>query len=175
MLIFKSILLILAIVFIYIVGKKSINTLVNRIGQERHVPLERVYYVKKVIIGMWGILTAVALSVVAGWGYSDIGLFMGSIFAVIGVALFAQWSILSNITASIIVFFFFPYGVGSYVKILDSENSVEGTIESITLFHVILRGTENEIYTYPNTLVFQKTVTIINPARNKKEIPDNEE
>ena len=102
----------------------------------------------------------IAVGIFVGIGYKDLGVFFGSIFAVIGVALFAQWSILSNVTASIIVFFFFPYRVGDNVKILDGENSVEGVINEISLFHVILMDVDGLTITYPNALVFQKAVKI---------------
>ena len=99
------------------------------------------------------------MGVITGFGYEDVGLIFTSLFAVLGVALFAQWSILSNVTASVIVFFFFPYHVGDHVRIVDGEDSIEGIIEEITLFHVILKF-EDKIATYPNSLVFQKAVVI---------------
>src|SRR5699024_5955785 len=49
--------------------------------------------------------------------FQDLGLFLSSIFAVIGIAFFAQWSILSNITSGIIMFFTFPYKIGDFIKI----------------------------------------------------------
>lgn len=147
---------------VFYLGKKYIARLVQRIGREKNIPFNRIQYVNTVLILVWTIISLIALGVVIGIGYDDVGLFFGSIFAVIGVALFAQWSILSNITASIIVFFFFPYRVGDYVTIIDGEDSVQGTIREITLFHVILIENENEknIITYPNAMVFQKAVKI---------------
>ena len=75
-----------------------------------------------------------------------------------GVALFAQWSILSNITASMIIFFGFPYRVGDRIKILDKDDDMSGIIEEISMFHVILRREDGNIVTYPNTLILQKAV-----------------
>jgi small-conductance mechanosensitive channel len=45
------------------------------------------------------------------------------------------------------------------VKVIDGENTIEGIILEITLFHVILKFEETHI-TYPNSLVFQKAVVI---------------
>lgn len=159
----KTLILTTIIIAVFYLGKKYIARLVQRIGREKNITLNRIQYVNTVLILVWTIISLIALGVVIGIGYDDVGLFFGSIFAVIGVALFAQWSILSNITASIIVFFFFPYRVGDYVSIVDGENSVQGTIREITLFHVILIENENEknIITYPNAMVFQKAVKII--------------
>lgn len=158
----KTLILTAIIVITFYLGKKYIARLVQRIGHEKNITLSRIQYVNTVLILVWTMTSLIVLSIVIGIGYDDVGLFFGSMFAIIGVALFAQWSILSNITASIIVFFFFPYKVGDYVNIVDGENSVEGTIREITLFHVILIGSEDEknIITYPNAMVFQKAVKI---------------
>ena len=83
-----------------------------------------------------------------------------SIFAVLGVALFAQWSILSNVTASLIIFFFFPYRVGDTIRIQDDKEILEGCIQEITLFHLLIKRSEGDIISYPNSLVFQKAIII---------------
>ena len=52
--------------------------------------------------------TVLGLIMVWGVQIKDLGLVFSSVFAVIGVGFFAQWSILSNITSGIIMFFTFP-------------------------------------------------------------------
>jgi small-conductance mechanosensitive channel len=144
---------------IYLFVKAMIKRLVQKIGREKRIALRRVQYVQFILTGFWTIVTLAILGVITGFSYKDVGLIFTSIFAVLGVALFAQWSILSNVTASVIVFFFFPYHVGDHVKVIDGENTIEGIIVEITLFHVILSHEETHI-TYPNSLVFQKAVVI---------------
>jgi small-conductance mechanosensitive channel len=143
----------------YFVVKSMIKRLVRKIGQEKRIALRRVQYVQFILTGFWTIVTLAILGVITGFSYKDVGLIFTSIFAVLGVALFAQWSILSNVTASVIVFFFFPYHVGDHVKVIDGEDTIEGIILEITLFHVILKFEDTHI-TYPNSLVFQKAVVI---------------
>ena len=141
----------------YFVVKSMIKRLVRKIGREKRIAVRRVQYVQFILTGFWTIVTLAILGVVTGFNYQDVGLIFTSIFAVLGVALFAQWSILSNVTASVIVFF--PYHVGDHVKVIDGENTIEGIIHEITLFHVILKF-EETLITYPNSLVFQKAVVI---------------
>jgi small-conductance mechanosensitive channel len=143
----------------YFVVKSMIKRLVRKIGLEKRIALRRVQYVQFILTGFWTIVTLAIVGVITGFSYKDVGLIFTSIFAVLGVALFAQWSILSNVTASVIVFFFFPYHVGDHVKVIDGENTIEGIILEITLFHVILSFEKTHI-TYPNSLVFQKAVVI---------------
>lgn len=160
MLHFEAIAFTVLIILAYVIGKNNITRLVSRIGQERHIASQRINYVNTVLKLAFTFITVIAAGAIIGSSYEDLGLFFGSIFAFLGVALFAQWSILSNVTSSIIVFFFFPYRVGDYVRILDGENSVAGEIKEISLFHVILISSENTLTTFPNSLVFQRAVVI---------------
>mgnify|MGYP003631947115 FL=1 len=118
------------------------------------------------------IIAVVALTLVWSVNYKDLGVLLSSVFAVIGVALFAQWSILSNITAGVIIFFSFPFKIGNTIRILDKElidpNSTEldsFVIEDIRAFHLHLRRNNGEILTYPNNLVLQKGVILISTYR----------
>ena len=97
------------------------------------------------------------------WGVDPHNLLvaLSSIFAVIGVALFAQWSMLSNITAGIIIFYTTPFKIGDYIRIVDKDIPFDAKVEDILAFHTHLRTKEGEIVSYPNSLFFQKGVMIL--------------
>lgn len=105
------------------------------------------------------------------WGvnFKDIGLMFSSIFAIIGVAMFATWSILSNITAGIILFFSFPFKIGDRIRIMDNDLPDEADILDIKAFHIYLRKDNGELVTYPNNLLLQKGVALI----EKNSVTDN--
>jgi len=159
-LIYEKILVVVAILVVMTLLRKAVARFVSRKSVEKQVGAKRTLYVIKtldLLLAGLGILLALSF---LGIGMGDLGIFLGSMVALLGVGLFAQWSILSNVTASIIVFFFFPYRIGDHVKILDSENTVEGTIQEIALFHVILSDKDHNTVTFPNSMVFQKAVVI---------------
>ncbi|MBD0776188.1 mechanosensitive ion channel [Maribacter sp. ANRC-HE7] len=116
--------------------------------------------IKYVSIGLLAIGIG-ALTFIWGVNFKEIGLLLSSVFAVIGVALFASWSILSNITAGIILFFSFPFKIGDRIRILDSDFPEEADILDIKAFHVYLRKDNGELVTYPNSLLLQKGVALI--------------
>lgn len=103
------------------------------------------------------------IMVIIIWGVDPRNLLvaLSSIFAVIGVAMFAQWSLLSNITAGIIIFFTSTFRVGDYIRILDKDMPFDAVVEDILSFHTLLKTQEGEIISYPNSLFFQKGVSII--------------
>lgn len=108
-----------------------------------------------------------------GIEYHQLTVFLSSVFAVIGIALFAQWSILSNITASLIIFFAFPYRVGDRIKVVDKDDDISGIVEEISLFHVIIRR-EGDLITYPNTLILQKAVIKLPQSKQQNTIESSE-
>lgn len=107
------------------------------------------------------IITIFVSMLIWGMDYTDVALIFSSTFAVIGVAFFAIWSVLSNITAGIILFIYFPYKIGDKVKINDKDFPIEAIIEDIKAFQIHLRTEENELITYPNNLFLQKPISLI--------------
>lgn len=97
------------------------------------------------------------------WGVDPHNLLvtLSSVFAVIGVAMFAQWSILSNITAGIIIFFTTPFRIGDYIRLMDKDFAFDAHVEDIFTFHTILKTKEGEVISYPNSLFFQKGVMLV--------------
>ena len=100
-------------------------------------------------------------SFILGADFGDIAVVFSSVFAVIGIALFAIWSILSNVTSGVIMFFSFPYKVGDKIKIHDKDYPIEAIIVDIRAFQLILREDNGDLVTYPNNLILQKAVTLI--------------
>jgi small-conductance mechanosensitive channel len=91
---------------------------------------------------------------------------------VIGVAFFAQWSVLSNITSGIILLFSFPFKIGDTIRIHDKDFPIEGEIEDIRTFHTLLRTRDGEIITYPNNLLLQKGISIVRVEYDDREFTD---
>ena len=74
-------------------------------------------------------ITAVIL-LTAVWGFkqNEIALFATSILTALGIAFFAQWSLLSNITSSILIFFNHPLKLGDSIKVLHKDYHFDGEV-----------------------------------------------
>jgi len=132
--------------------------MIIRIARKKEVPTERVFYIQKVFEVLFALAGLVAIAFIWSVDFKGFSVFASSIFAIVGVALFAQWSILSNVTASIIIFFNFPARVGDTIRIIDGDNSVEGKIREISLFQTELNDQDGNLIIYPNNLLLQKPV-----------------
>ncbi|PVW13891.1 mechanosensitive ion channel family protein [Marixanthomonas spongiae] len=129
---------------------KKFERLEHRTGLiVKHVNFSSIFFIALFLIIIWGVQI------------KDLGLVLSSVFAVIGVGFFAQWSILSNITSGVIMFFTFPYKIGDYIKIHDNDFPYEGMIEDIKSFHVMVRTKDKGLITYPNSMMLQKGVSVI--------------
>jgi len=121
----------------------------------------RTNQVVRVILTSINLIFFISLIIIWGVDPHNLLVALSSIFAVIGVAFFAQWSILSNITAGIIIFFTSQFHIGDYIRIMDKDMPLDAHVEDILSFHTLLRTREGEVISYPNSLFFQKGVTII--------------
>jgi len=100
--------------------------------------------------------------IIAIWGVEQTKLlaFITSVLTVVGIALFAQWSILSNITSALIIFINHPVKLGESVTIMDKDFDIQGQVSDIGLFYVTMKTDTNEKIMIPNNVFLQKATKI---------------
>ncbi|RNC86469.1 MAG: mechanosensitive ion channel family protein [Winogradskyella sp.] len=151
----------LLLLALFIIVRGIIVLTVKRIGRKSGTSEARAKLVGRYITYALLLIALLVEAFVIGINVHDITLLFSSIFAVLGIALFAIWSILSNVTSGVIMFFSFPYKVGDKIKIHDKDYPVEAIIEDIRAFQLILREDNGDLVTYPNNLILQKAVTLL--------------
>jgi small-conductance mechanosensitive channel len=149
--------LFIAILLLRLIVSKLVRSFAKRSQRIEH----RTRLVIKYIHLLINILAVIALTIIWGVQTKDIFITLSSIATVVGVAMFAQWSILSNITSGIILFFSFPYKIGDLIFIHDKDFPIEAEIEDIGAFHVYLKTKKGEMIVYPNNLMLQKGISIL--------------
>jgi MscS family membrane protein len=148
----------LVLIVAFFIVKKIIAKLIrNHAIKLMHTKAGVTYVIKLANFGL--ILIFITLIAIV-WEISFRGLsvYFASFFTIVGVAFFASWSILSNVTAYAILFFYFPFKIGSKIKIIDGDNSVEGKVDDITIFFISIKLASGEIVTYPNNVALQKAI-----------------
>lgn len=151
----------IAIIVLLVIFQVILKTATHKVGKRTEINITRTRLMFKYINILVLIISFFLFSYVWGMGLGELSLIFSSTFAVIGVALFAIWSILSNVTSGIIMFFSFPYRIGDKIKIHDKDMPIEAVIEDIRAFHLHLRNDDGELTTYPNNLILQKAVTLV--------------
>lgn len=149
------------LLLLVILLRLMISKLVRRFAKSSEIIEHRTNLVIKYIHLLINILAIISFVIIWGVQTKDIFIAVSSFTTVVGVAMFAQWSILSNITSGIILFFSFPFKIGDIIKIHDKDFPIEAEIEDIRAFHVYLKTKDGEMITYPNSLLLQKGISII--------------
>jgi small-conductance mechanosensitive channel len=168
----KQIIISIAIVIFVFVLRFFIAKLIRKYAQTTAIIEHRTNLVIKYINILITILSIVGFIIVWGVERKDILLTFSSVATIIGVTMFAQWSILSNVTSGVILFFFFPFKIGDIIKIHDKDFPIQAEILDISAFHVDLKTSEGELITYPNNLLLQKGISIIKTNIEDKNFED---
>ncbi|HCG8433701.1 TPA: mechanosensitive ion channel family protein [Vibrio parahaemolyticus] len=155
----------------YRILKRIVNRAILNLATSKGVKKARLSFIQRCFNVALLFLTASVFAIITGIGYGDVSLFLSSIFAVLGVAFIAQWSILSNITASFLIFFVFPYRVGDRIKVVDKDEDISGEIQEISMFHVLIKHDNGNLITYPNNQILQKAVLKLAKEKAKPEEP----
>jgi len=140
--------------------KFVVKKVVSKYGRLIQIHEIRIGLVNQVLAILLNITFVFIIAMI--WGVESGNLLVGlsSVFAFIGVALFAQWSVLSNVTAGLIMFFSAPFRIGDHINIIDKDIPITATIEHIQSFYTHIRTDDNELIVIPNNVFLQKIVSI---------------
>ncbi|MFY8273484.1 mechanosensitive ion channel domain-containing protein [Pseudoalteromonas sp. SSDWG2] len=148
-------------IFARLLVKLFNKTIRGRVDPHRK---QRAQFLLKLLLAF--VLTCVLL---VFWGIELRGLLVigSSLFAMLGVALFAGWSLLSNLTSFLLMFVQNDCRVGYWVKVIDGANFIEGRIVEMGFMNVVLEHIDGHKVLYPNNLFVTRPVMVLNKPPQK--------
>lgn len=154
--IFETAIVLVFLILVKIIARNSINRILSKFdfGIERK-------RISHKIVNLF--ITLFALIFLAGiWNIdrSQLMVFITSTITLVGVGFIAQWSILANVTSSLILFFNHPMKLGQEIQILDKEYDINGTLVDISFFFLYIKTDDGETITIPNSVVLSKVIKI---------------
>lgn len=156
----------LSVIIIYFIVKKICFKIINKTLLIRNLLKSRGIIIKKALNVVFILFFFTLLSLIWGVDQSQLAVFIGSVLTIVGVAFFAQWSLLSNITSGIILFFNHPVRINDSIVLLEGKDYIiEGKVKDIGLFFISLETEQGEELTLPNNIFIQKSM------KKKKEAP----
>lgn len=117
--------------------------------------------INRLLSALMYLILAVALAAIWGVDQGEILIFATSVITVLGVAFFAEMSILSNVTACLVLFFQHPVKLGDRIRVFDGEQWVEGELMDITYFFVFIRTDEQGTISVPNATLLKNAFHIV--------------
>lgn len=155
--IIESIVIIILGIFLKVMITNSLRKIRIKFGFQK----TRVIIINRIITF---ILYATAIVIIAFiWGVDEkqLMVYISSFLTILGIAFFAQWSILSNITAGLILYINYPVKIGNSITVLEKDNNISGEIKDIGAFFITLKTKEGELITMPNAMILQKNILYI--------------
>ncbi len=151
-----------SIVFgVFFILKLITQLVIKAIGKSKKILIGRAKLVARYFTMTLLFIALLIIGFIFGVKLEDIVVLFSSVFAILGITLFASWSILSNVTSGIIMFFSFPYKIGDKIRIHDKDLEIVAIIEDIKSYQVHLRLDNGDLMTYPNSMLLQKAVTLV--------------
>lgn len=142
----------------YLVLRYSITKVAEKVSRKLQYQRVRIKVVKKLINFILFSVNFGFFIIIWGVDQSELIIFISSVLTILGVILFAQWSLLSNITATIIIFFYHSAKIDDTITVFDNDYPIEGRISDIGVFFIIITTTEGEKITIPSNLFMQKMI-----------------
>ena len=155
--IIETIILLLLLIGVRFFTQRAIKKLAIHL----HVTIERRRVITRVINFLVLLLVFVLLTMIWGVDRKQMLVFVTSTITVLGIAFFAQWSILSNITAGLVMFFTHPAKLGDIIQISEKDYFLQGKLVSISFFFMHLQSEDGQHITIPNNITLQKIITIV--------------
>ena len=148
------------VIFGYIVSRSIVKRVVDAAAKKYEYPLLRIKLTLKIFNIIFFLLFASFILFIWGVDQNELAYFVTSLLTVVGVAFLAQWSILSNITASLVIFFNHPVRIGDSIVIVEKDFNIEGRVIDIGIFFLIIENEEGNRITFPTNFFLQKLIKL---------------
>lgn len=149
-----------AVILLFIILRGIFNQAVTRAAEKFKYEPGRIAVFRKVMSVLAKLLLIVILTIVWGVDQSRLFLYVSSLMTVLAVAFVAQWSVLSNITATVIIFFYHPVRIGDNISVHEKDSLIEGMVTDIGIFFITIATDDKQQITIPSNLFIQKAIKV---------------
>lgn len=162
-------------VLILIIIRKVVANIVSKRLLNAEFGKNRAQLTSKLFNVLYSAILLISLAGIWGLHGSQVVTFIGTALTVVGIGFFAQWSLLSNITSGLILFFNHPLKLGDYISIVDKDFPLEGKIDDITLFFIYIRDKQDRVFSISNTIMMTKTFRVMGSSDVEDFLQEKEE
>ena len=96
------------ILILYVIAFFTTKTIINNVLKNTQLQRARRKIIVKAVHLFTSLTVLILISGIWGLKQNEIAVFASTILTALGIAFFAQWSLLSNVTSSILLFFNHP-------------------------------------------------------------------
>ncbi|MBC2604767.1 mechanosensitive ion channel family protein [Pelagicoccus albus] len=144
------------IVAIAILIVSLLSRLLNRLEKKAKLSKQTLLPVR--LVARYGVLFAALVLILGTFGIpiGNFWTFISTVLGLVAIGFVAVWSVLSNISSTLLILGFKPFKVGDYVRLVGDE--VSGRVIDVNFMFTTLRRTSGDVFRVPNNQFFQKTI-----------------
>ena len=146
------------LILVFFGTKFFTKRMIRRVGARFNYQSGRIKITNKIVNALLGILLLVFLMLIWGINQSDLVVFLSTTLTILGVAFFAQWSLISNITSTLIIFFNHPIRIGDSLTIMEKDYEIDGVLNDIGIFFITIKTKDGRKITMPSNIFLQKMI-----------------
>lgn len=139
--------------------------IINKTVRKNILHKTRGKIIKKIFAIVFTSIAIYFISTIWGVDQSELLLYFVSALTVLGIALFAQWSHLSNLTSAIIIFFTHNVRLDDTISIIDRDFEIEGRVSDVSFFFIRLKTSDGDEVILPNNIFMQKMIKKHHPKQ----------
>lgn len=157
----------------YFILKGVVRRIINTYLEKHDYKKSTYAYINKVFYSLTFLVILGVNFIIWNVSIKGLSVYFASFFTLFGIAFFASWSILSNITASVILLLDKHMKIGHRIRIHEGvDTSVEGVIKDFGLFNFQVELDNGNILNYPNNLALQKAISLIHEQLDSESLEE---
>lgn len=137
----------------------------NRICARRPQYQKEVFLGSKVVLGLASFIILMATLEAVNIPLGNVWTAISTVLALVAIGFFAVWSILSHMTAAVVLFFQRPFRRGDFLQFGDEDYA--GKVLRTGLFFTEVEDPEGGRSAIPNNLLFQRRFRITSDGTKK--------
>jgi small-conductance mechanosensitive channel len=152
-----TIALALAMVLVAVIRRVNRRIIARRPQQEREIRL-----VSGIIRNLALVIIFLTLLEAVNVPLGNLWTAVSTVIALVAIGFFAVWSVLSHMTASVVLFFQRPFRPGDNLQLADDNYT--GEVLKTGLFYTVVRDSDGGLSQIPNNLLFQRRFRVTKPV-----------
>jgi small-conductance mechanosensitive channel len=145
-------------VVIGIIIWRIIESRISKFGKEKDIPQSSIHLMRLIVRYILILVIIIAVAGIFGISLGNLWISISTIVLGSLIALFASWSLISNILATMIIMIWRPIEIGNKVTIL--PENISGELIDINMFFSKLKTQEGDTIQIPNVSFVTKFIKI---------------
>lgn len=151
---------VLPLALLVLIGAAFVQFVLNRgidlMARRARMSSSDLLPVKKVVKSLLFLVTAILILTLFGVNLGGLWAVLSTILAMIAIGFVAVWSLLSNVSCTVIILLFRPFSIGDELEF--SGEPVKGKVVDLNFLFTTLREEDGTLIQIPNNHFFQKAV-----------------